>query len=203
MEILRERFVPVDCESRFPSACVSCMPKMRRVSFHCVLVVNMWAFSLLLIDVCSLSLSLCVSVSLFLCTPAQIFENIITYQVEWLTEDEISEVGFDLLTLLMCFRSEDRLGVNGADEVKQHAFFANVNWGALLTTKAAFIPRADSATDTTSLGQNSSRDTSMSSGRCRGCSDGCFWCSFFCCTCGCLWYCCSVCASIAAEYTWV
>jgi len=94
-------------------------------------------------------------------SPREIFENIITFDVEWLAEDEVSEVGFDFMTGLMRFRAEKRLGANGANEVKQHPFFDSIDWETLLFTKAAFIPRASTYVESSRIGE-SSCETSMS-----------------------------------------
>ncbi|KAL5987079.1 hypothetical protein ACLOJK_041075, partial [Asimina triloba] len=43
---------------------------------------------------------------------------------------------------------DQRLGANGASEVKAHPFFRGINWDTLALQKAAFIPSPDSADDT-------------------------------------------------------
>jgi len=42
---------------------------------------------------------------------------------------------------LMTLDPTQRLGSNGAEEVKDHPFFAGINWDAVTTTEAAFIPQ--------------------------------------------------------------
>lgn len=41
-----------------------------------------------------------------------------------------------------------RLGTHGANEVKGHEFFANLDWTSLLRQKAQFIPALDDEEDT-------------------------------------------------------
>jgi len=41
-----------------------------------------------------------------------------------------------------------RLGANGASEVKRHPFFKDISWDTLARQKAAFVPSSDSAFDT-------------------------------------------------------
>ena len=45
-------------------------------------------------------------------------------------------------------QSIERLGTNGAYEVRAHAFFSNMNWNSLLREKAEFIPVLDDEEDT-------------------------------------------------------
>jgi len=44
---------------------------------------------------------------------------------------------------------KERLGVNGADEIKNHPWFDKVNWSALVTKsiKAPFVPILNSDAD--------------------------------------------------------
>ena len=47
----------------------------------------------------------------------------------------------------MC-ESENRLGRNGADEIKAHPFFEGVDWDTIREAEAPFIPDLKSITDT-------------------------------------------------------
>jgi hypothetical protein len=49
---------------------------------------------------------------------------------EWFSDD-----AKDILKLLLCNEPEMRLGAKGADEVKKHRFFSELNWDALLKKK--------------------------------------------------------------------
>lgn len=42
---------------------------------------------------------------------------------------------------LMTLNTNERLGANGADEVKSHPFFAGIDWDKITSTEAAFIPQ--------------------------------------------------------------
>jgi hypothetical protein len=54
-----------------------------------------------------------------------------------------------LLTLCSLITSADqRLGRNGADEIKNHPFFAGVDWNTLRDIEAPFKPQLQSITDT-------------------------------------------------------
>lgn len=44
--------------------------------------------------------------------------------------------------------SETRLGRNGASEIKEHPFFAGVDWSTIRAIDAPFIPHLKSITDT-------------------------------------------------------
>ncbi|KAL5981569.1 hypothetical protein ACLOJK_015631 [Asimina triloba] len=49
---------------------------------------------------------------------------------------------------LLIHAPDQRLGANGASEVKAHPFFKGINWDTLALQKVAFIPSPDSADDT-------------------------------------------------------
>lgn len=51
----------------------------------------------------------------------------------------------------------NRLGSGGAQEVKEHAFFMNLDWAGLLRQKAEFIPELESEEDTSYFESKSSR----------------------------------------------
>ena len=53
-----------------------------------------------------------------------------------------------MITLLLQQSPLDRLGTGGAAEVKEHLYFAGINWDNLLRMKADFIPQLDSEDDT-------------------------------------------------------
>ncbi|KAG6534479.1 hypothetical protein ZIOFF_008366 [Zingiber officinale] len=60
---------------------------------------------------------------------------------------------FSIRSLFLSFRllTEDphqRLGAEGASEVKEHMFFKDINWDTLARQKAAFVPSSDNALDT-------------------------------------------------------
>ncbi|KAJ3087142.1 rim15, signal transduction response regulator, partial [Quaeritorhiza haematococci] len=82
-------------------------------------------------------------------TPGEVFENILKRNIDWLEgEVEVSPEARDLMERLMCMNVEDRLGARGAEEVKRHPFFTDINWDTLLSEEASFIPRPQSIEDT-------------------------------------------------------
>jgi serine/threonine-protein kinase RIM15 len=74
-------------------------------------------------------------------SPEKVFDNIISRRIDW-HEDEIDipVEARDLMDRLMCTNPAVRLGAHGAEEVKQHAFFAGINWTTLTTGPALFVP---------------------------------------------------------------
>lgn len=75
-------------------------------------------------------------------TPEKVFENILSGRIEW-HEDyvDISPEAKDFMQRLMTQNPSQRLGANGADEVKAHPFFAGIDWDKVTATEAAFIPQ--------------------------------------------------------------
>ncbi|KFK27959.1 hypothetical protein AALP_AA8G453600 [Arabis alpina] len=77
-------------------------------------------------------------------TPQQIFENIINRDIPWPNvPEEISYEAYDLINKLLTENPVQRLGATGAGEVKQHAFFKDINWDTLARQKAMFVPSAE------------------------------------------------------------
>ena len=77
------------------------------------------------------------------------FENILSGHIEW-HEDfiEVSPEARDFMKRLMTLDPARRLGANGADEVKNHLFFSDINWDAVTSSEAAFIPQVTDAEST-------------------------------------------------------
>lgn len=75
-------------------------------------------------------------------SPEKVFENILSGHIEW-HEDwiEFSQETRDFMQGLMTLDPNERLGSGGADEVKEHPFFAGIDWDKVTTTEAAFIPQ--------------------------------------------------------------
>lgn len=75
-------------------------------------------------------------------TPEKVFENILSGNIEW-HEDwvEYSPDARDFMQRLMTLDPSQRLGANGAEEVKAHPFLAGIDWGNVTNAEAAFIPQ--------------------------------------------------------------
>jgi hypothetical protein len=54
-------------------------------------------------------------------------------------ESKISKEAVDLIKKLIN-DADKRLGLNGADEIKKHAFFKKVDWKGIYNSTAPFIP---------------------------------------------------------------
>jgi hypothetical protein len=75
-------------------------------------------------------------------TAEKVFENILSRRINW-HEDavEVSSEARDLMERLLCKEPEQRLGANGTEEVKRHPFFRGINWAAVCTGDAPFVPQ--------------------------------------------------------------
>ncbi|KAJ7970256.1 putative Kinase [Quillaja saponaria] len=81
--------------------------------------------------------------------PQIIFDNILNRNIPWpRVPEEMSPDAEDLIDRLMTEDPNQRLGARGASEVKQHAFFKDINWDTLARQKAAFVPTSESVLDT-------------------------------------------------------
>lgn len=75
-------------------------------------------------------------------SPERVFENILSGRIEWHEEYiEVSPEARDFMQRLMTLDPNQRLGANGAHEVKRHPFFAGIDWDKVTSTEAAFIPQ--------------------------------------------------------------
>lgn len=91
-------------------------------------------------------------------TPEEVFQNILSRNIHWPTEDEedmVSEEAKDLVNKLMCLDPKDRLGSNkdeaypnGGEEIKAHPWFSEINWDTLREDEASFIPASENPEDT-------------------------------------------------------
>jgi len=74
-------------------------------------------------------------------TPEKVFDNVVSRRIDWHDDEiEISAEVRDLMDRLMCYDPMQRLGARGAGEVRQHAFFAGVDWSTVATSEASFVP---------------------------------------------------------------
>ncbi|KAJ1416609.1 Protein kinase-like domain superfamily [Sesbania bispinosa] len=66
----------------------------------------------------------------------------------------------DLISNLLC-NVNQRLGSNGADEIKAHPFFEGVEWDKLYQMEAAFIPEVNDELDTQNFEKFEESDSQM------------------------------------------
>lgn len=84
-------------------------------------------------------------------TPEELFAHTVNDDIEWPSEEEwpVPDDAKDLITALLHHSPIDRLGtVGGAMEVKEHIFFASIDWDSVLRMKAEFVPQLDNEEDT-------------------------------------------------------
>ncbi|KAG0172634.1 hypothetical protein DFQ28_007650 [Apophysomyces sp. BC1034] len=82
-------------------------------------------------------------------TPDKVFENILSRRIDWHEDEvEVSAEARDFMEGLMTLDPKKRLGFNGAEEVKNHPFFKDLNWDTLLTESPAFVPQPTGMEDT-------------------------------------------------------
>ncbi|XP_060539424.1 microtubule-associated serine/threonine-protein kinase 1 isoform X1 [Pantherophis guttatus] len=91
-------------------------------------------------------------------TPEELFGQVITDDILWPEGEEA--LPSDAQHLISCLLQTNpllRLGAGGAYEVKQHAFFKELDWNGLLRQKAEFIPHLESEEDTSYFDTRSDR----------------------------------------------
>lgn len=90
-------------------------------------------------------------------TPDEVFQNILARKIDWPEDDvcQVSEEAKDLMNRLMCTDPTKRLGANmddkfssGGEEIRNHPWFADVNWSSLRDDEASFIPAPENPEDT-------------------------------------------------------
>jgi serine/threonine-protein kinase RIM15 len=87
-------------------------------------------------------------------TPDKVFENILEGEIDWpklSPEDEVAVCtpeAKDLITKLLIMDPNERLGATGADEIKDHPYFKNLNWENLWQAEGGFIPNLDDPENT-------------------------------------------------------
>ena len=92
-------------------------------------------------------------------TPDEVFQNILARRIDWPDDDDetydISDEAKDLMNRLMCSDPAQRLGANkdekfasGGEEIRNHPWFADINWETLRDDEASFIPAPENPEDT-------------------------------------------------------
>ncbi|WFD33628.1 non-specific serine/threonine protein kinase [Malassezia cuniculi] len=81
-------------------------------------------------------------------TPARVFDNIVSRNMDWDARVPISPEAKDLINRLVCTEVQQRLGANGVGEIKSHPFFAGVDWEHLTDADGPFVPRVFDAEST-------------------------------------------------------
>ncbi len=72
-------------------------------------------------------------------------------EIEWPEEGEEDappDDAKDLIARMLQQNPMDRLGLGGAQEVKEHIFFDGLDWDGLLRQKAEFVPSLENDEDT-------------------------------------------------------
>ncbi|KAI1504458.1 hypothetical protein F5X99DRAFT_41784 [Biscogniauxia marginata] len=85
-----------------------------------------------------------------------VFENILARKIMWPDEpDYVSPEAKDLMNKLLCIDPQQRLGANredkyasGGEEIRNHPWFAGMNWDTLLQDEAQFVPEPENPEDT-------------------------------------------------------
>ncbi|XP_036413630.1 LOW QUALITY PROTEIN: microtubule-associated serine/threonine-protein kinase 1 [Colossoma macropomum] len=91
-------------------------------------------------------------------TPEDLFGQVISDDIAWPEGDEaLPSDAQNLISTLLQTNPLVRLGTGGAYEVKQHSFFADLDWNSLLRQKAEFIPHLESEEDTSYFDTRSER----------------------------------------------
>ncbi|KAF2400512.1 hypothetical protein EJ06DRAFT_556811 [Trichodelitschia bisporula] len=90
-------------------------------------------------------------------TPEEVFQRILAREIDWPPEEvcPVSDEAKDLMNRLMCLDPSNRLGANvgeqfasGGEEIKNHPWFADVNWETLREDEASFVPAPENPEDT-------------------------------------------------------
>ena len=70
--------------------------------------------------------------------------------MDWPEEEDfmVGKDEQDIITCLLQRNPVDRLGTSGPNEVKEHAFFKDVDWDGLLRQKTEFVPQLTGDDDT-------------------------------------------------------
>lgn len=82
-------------------------------------------------------------------TPDKVFENILSRRIDWHeNEVEVSNEARDFMEQLMTVDPAKRLGSQGAQSVRDHPFFKDIQWDTLMLDQPSFIPQPEGMEDT-------------------------------------------------------
>ncbi len=92
--------------------------------------------------------------------PEDLFANVINGEIIWPDDDDelrIPDDAKELINGLLTHDPVNRLGADGAIEIKKHMFFLHLDWDNLLRNKAKFIPDLNGPDDTSYFDTRSDR----------------------------------------------
>ncbi|KAJ3448894.1 serine/threonine-protein kinase pkga-related [Anaeramoeba flamelloides] len=75
----------------------------------------------------------------------EVMENMLSKKIDY--PAELSELFVDLVSKLLTKNPKKRLGKNGANEIKKHPFFKDLDWENIKLQKPLFIPKLREPTD--------------------------------------------------------
>ena len=88
-------------------------------------------------------------------SPEAVFRNILADNVQWPSfesaEEEaefLSKDAKDLITKLLVLDPSKRLGVNGAQEIKDHPYFKTIDWSNVFDEEPSFVPTIENPENT-------------------------------------------------------
>jgi len=81
-------------------------------------------------------------------SPQEIFDRILRLDIVW--PKDMDPVARDFISKLLVLNPDERLGHNGAEEVKAHEFFNGINWDTVYeeNREDIFVPQLDDPEDT-------------------------------------------------------
>ena len=80
--------------------------------------------------------------------PEELSAHTVHDAIEWPEDWPVQAEVKDIITLRLQQSALDRLGTGSALEVKEHYYFAGIDWGNRLHMKTDFIPQLDDEDDT-------------------------------------------------------
>ena len=92
-------------------------------------------------------------------TPEELFAHTVNDDIEWPQEDDwpVQPQAKQIITELLQQNPLERLGTQGAFELKEHDYFTGIDWNVLLRFKADFIPQLSDDEDTSYFDMRSER----------------------------------------------